>query len=106
MWGVNPRLMCDRHLLGEHVEMHMFVGCIRKKMRLDGYLDGGLVKTDMIRRRHDKIAREFKRRGFRHTSPLGAFDCRYLGKPGYVDLSKNLRELSRRCRYCRRRIRK
>lgn len=25
MWGVDPSAMCRNHLLGEHVEMHMFV---------------------------------------------------------------------------------
>ena len=24
MWMVNPRIMCRQHLLGEHVEIHMF----------------------------------------------------------------------------------
>ena len=30
MWNVDPKLMCNKHLLGEHVEMHMFFGTIQK----------------------------------------------------------------------------
>ena len=26
MWMVNPGFMCNKHLLGEHVECHMLVG--------------------------------------------------------------------------------
>ena len=33
MWLVNPALLCRQHLLGEHVEMHMFAGHI-----LEGYV--------------------------------------------------------------------
>ena len=34
MWLVPPQLMCDQHLLGEHLEMHMFIGTIRKIYQL------------------------------------------------------------------------
>ena len=30
MWNVDVTKMCNKHLLGEHVEMHMFVGIIIK----------------------------------------------------------------------------
>jgi hypothetical protein len=33
MWMVDPRLVCSKHLLGEHVELHMFVGCLLKRKR-------------------------------------------------------------------------
>jgi hypothetical protein len=29
MWMVNPRIMCGNHLLGEHLETHMFYGIIK-----------------------------------------------------------------------------
>ncbi|MEZ0346180.1 MAG: pyrimidine dimer DNA glycosylase/endonuclease V, partial [Infirmifilum sp.] len=29
---VPPSIMCDRHLLGEHVELHMLVGALRRKV--------------------------------------------------------------------------
>lgn len=38
MWKVNPKNMCRQHLLGEHVECHMFVGAILKGISLSGYI--------------------------------------------------------------------
>lgn len=43
MWMVPPELMCRQHLLGEHVELHMFVGAINKGtsvVTLPGYCEG------------------------------------------------------------------
>ena len=37
MWMVDPRGMCNKHLVGEHLELHMFVESLRKKMNLGGY---------------------------------------------------------------------
>jgi hypothetical protein len=105
MWGIDTKLMCDRHLLGEHVEMHMFVGCIKKRMSLDGYTKNRLVRIDKIIECHDEIVEEFGRRGFSHKSPIGAFDYDYLTCLGGIDISKNLRELEKRCQNCRKRIR-
>lgn len=28
MWMVDPKIMCRKHLLGEHLELHMLAGCI------------------------------------------------------------------------------
>ena len=36
-WKVNPKLLCRQHLLGNHLEVHMFVGTLRRggKARLN-----------------------------------------------------------------------
>jgi hypothetical protein len=104
MWGVNPSLMCDRHLLGEHVEMHMLVGCIKKSMSLDGYMKNKLVRVDKILERHDDLVKEFERRNFSHKSPISAFDCSYLPGLGNIDIGENLKELKRRCPNCKKKI--
>ncbi|MBI5696527.1 MAG: hypothetical protein HZC51_12485 [Nitrospirae bacterium] len=90
--------MCRNHLLGEHAEMHMFVGCINKGMSIKGYVDKGLVDTSLIRKRHDQLAAEMARRGFSHKSPLPEFDIPAQGK---VDVLANEAELARRCAACR-----
>ncbi len=102
MWGVPPELLCDRHLLGEHVEMHMFVGSLRKGISVAGYVRDGLVDLSRIRARHRELAREMRRRGMHHRSPLPKHR-RIRG--GEVNVAANLRELSRRCPRCRARIR-
>ncbi len=98
MWKVDPTRMCDRHLLGEHNEMHMFVGCILKGKSIAGYISGGLVEVHCIRERHEELAREMLRRGFRHMSPLPEFTKSLAGS---VDVEKNTIELRERCQRCR-----
>ncbi len=95
---VNPRLMCRKHLLGEHVELHMFVAGLRRGLNLDGYLAKGLLEPHSIERRHDELVRELERRGYRHKSPLPEFAPKGGGR---VDRKLNLIELARRCRECR-----
>ena len=98
MWMVDPRKMCDQHLLGEHVELHMLVGSLRRKKTLTGFLKGGLVELHSIRSRHAELVIEMKNRGFRHASPLPAFRARTAGK---VNIKLNRQELVRRCKACR-----
>ncbi len=45
MWNVLPEYLCRKHLLGEHVEMHMFVGTIKRGVSLNGYIKNKLVET-------------------------------------------------------------
>ena len=98
MWLVDPRLMCSQHLLGEHVELHMLVGSLNRGKNIAGFLRDGLVELRSIRRRHEELVVEMQRRGFRHQSPLPAFDRR---RAGSVDPVANLKELARRCHDCR-----
>ena len=99
MWLVDPREMCRTHLLGEHVECHMLRGSLRKGRRLDGFVDGGLVDSRKLLERHEELAREMVRRGYRHASPLPAdFDAK--AAPGTVDVQRSMRELAARCVDC------
>ena len=101
MWNVNPKVMCRKHLLGEHVEMHMFLGTIKKKSSIKGYIDTGLVEVHNIIKRHDIIANEMKKRGYKHQSP--SINLK-LFRAGKVDKELNVLELARRCIDCRARI--
>lgn len=98
MWKVNPKLLCDKHLLGEHVEMHMFTGCLAKGKSIQGYIDKGLVELDKIEKRHNELADEMIRRGMKHNSPLLIeVVADNLGK---VDIAKSIRDLCSRCEDC------
>ena len=101
MWMVDPGLLCNAHLLGEHVETHMFVGTISKGGSLRGYVERGLVETSRLRERHDGLAGEMQRRGMRHDSPLPDFTDPGLGK---VSIERSLHDLAERCPRCRERI--
>jgi hypothetical protein len=98
MWMVNPRLMCRKHLLGEHVELHMFVAAIRRGLSLQGYLDKKLFEPHNVVRRHDDLVGELERRGYRHRSPLPEF---VPVRAGRINRRENLAELARRCAQCR-----
>jgi hypothetical protein len=101
MWMVAPLIMCDKHLLGEHVELHMFVGAIRKGTSLRGYVENGLVEVHNIVHRHDQIAVEMTRRGMSHTSLLPPFN-EYTA--GSVPVHESLRDLLDRCPDCSTRL--
>ena len=98
MWMVNPRLMCRRHLLGEHVELHMLAASLRRGISLQGYIEKRLVELHHIAVRHARLVRELERRGYRHRSPLPGLRARRQGR---VDRRGNLRELAGRCAQCR-----
>ena len=102
-WKVNPKFLCRKHLLGEHVEHHMFVGSINKGKSVKGFLRDGFLEPKTLQTRHDEIAKEMERRGYNHKSPLPDVDISHLGN-GNIDINKNLDDLSHRCADCRQRI--
>ena len=101
MWGIDPKLMCRQHLLGEHVEMHMFVGTINLGKSIDGYVRGGLVETSLITQRHADLATEMVRRGMNHRSELPDYQILPRGR---LNRPANLIDLSSRCAACAQRI--
>lgn len=94
MWSMLPGRMCDQHLLGEHLEMHMFAKTINKGKSIQGYIDRGLVIPNRIKERHEK------KRGMNHSSPI--IPC-YDDHSGYIDPDSD-DELLRRCERCRRMV--
>jgi hypothetical protein len=100
MWGVNPILLCNKHLLGEHVEMHMFVGAIKKGTSIKGFVENKLVDTCLIKNRHDELAKEMQKRGMVHKSPLEYIDTLQQCS---VDICENKKELQNRCSECKKR---
>ena len=109
MWNVPCKVMCRQHLLGEHLEMHMFAGAIMTGKKIDGYITNGLVDTRLIFHRHQKIVMEMYRRGYKHKSPFNIetlvklIRLRFEGQ-GEVNVMKNLGVLRERCPECRKLI--
>jgi hypothetical protein len=102
MWMVDPMLMCRKHLLGEHVEIHMLTGSLRRGRSIAGFLTKGLLEPGSARRRHDELAREMARRGYVHRSALPSVNWRGGER---VDAAVALEELRRRCAECAERTR-
>lgn len=63
MWMVNPKLMCFKHLHGEHLECHMFLGSVLKKMNLKGFIEEDCLEPESIAFRHRQIIDEMMERG-------------------------------------------
>lgn len=104
MWMVDPRSMCDQHLLGEHVELHMLAGTLARRHSIDGYIDNGLLEPASMQDRHARLVEEMDRRGFNHRSPLPEAELSYLpqtAREARVDVDSVRRELARRCERCR-----
>jgi len=98
MWLVDPTKMCRQHLLGEHVEMHMFLGSLRKGTSVAGYILKGQLDPFLVQKRHDELVQEMTRRGYRHFTPL---IHRYSGSlRGFVNPVESEKELRRRCTKC------
>lgn len=70
MWLVDPQTMCRKHLLGEHVEMHMYIGSLSKGIKATRYLEGNLLEPAVLESRHDELAAEMVHRGYNHSSPV------------------------------------
>lgn len=98
MWNVDPRKLCNQHLTGEHVELHMFVGSIRKGISMDGYIKNGMLEVHNIRKRHKQLVEEMERRGMNHKSPLPLFR---MWRAGHINSKANERLLFEKCEKCR-----
>lgn len=101
MWMVDPKRLCEKHLLGEHCELHMLVGSIARGRDLanDRLIPKGWIDTRRIQDRHDALAGEMERRKIRHDSPLHYVDELGLGD---VDERKAKQDLFHHCRDCAR----
>jgi len=111
MWKADPSIMCRQHLLGEHVEMHMFAGTFRRNISFKGYMKNGLIDTNMVEERHDDLVAEMIKRGYNHNSPIDSTLCEGIAnKYKYEDYeyseADNLKELLRRCVNCSSRFRR
>lgn len=105
MWMVDPRGMCRKHLLGEHVELHMIVGSLIKKKQLDGFVDKNCLEMKSLGPRHLALSQEMKRRGYNHMSPMPEW-IRFEASEKVINSRVNhkaaLKDLHKRCPECKR----
>ena len=99
---VNPRIMCREHLIGEHAEIHMFIGSINRGKSVKGYLDKGLLEMHSLYNRHEDLVKEMKRRNYNHNSKVNE-KWKFAKKAGVIDKEKSYGELMSRCSKCKRR---
>jgi hypothetical protein len=108
MWMIDPMLLCRQHLLGEHAEIHKFRHNFVKQHSIDGRLSPVVqIEPIEMERRHNDLAAEMVRRGYKHQSPYSLPDLSYLSHDqvfAKVDREESRRELCKRCNSCRMRI--
>jgi len=108
MWLCNPRILCQKHLCGEHVEMHMFVGTLKKQKKVDGYIKNNLFQPRAIFIRHQQLSFEMLTRGMNHKSDMqySDIDISYLSQEYQdweIDKELALNDLLNRCPDCKKR---
>ncbi|MCD1295093.1 hypothetical protein CUJ83_08790 [Methanocella sp. CWC-04] len=108
MWMVDPFIMCRQHLPGEHNEVHMFGGSIKRRIHTDGYLKANCFEANSIGARHEELVEEMVGRGYEHNSILvvdmGALnDIPRHVRDFKIDSEGSLSLLLQRCTRCRKR---
>lgn len=101
MWNVPPQYMCRKHLLGEHLEIHMFVSSIRLGKKMQGYIKNNLLETHNLKKRHDEIVNEMIKRKYNHKTPLD--DPGFISE-GNINVAVSSMILFSRCKDCRKRM--
>jgi len=102
MWMVDPRLMCRKHLLGEHGEIHRHRHNFVKRHSIVGRR--GQIEPRAMQSRHDALAEEMLRRGYNHRSPYEQPDLGHLppdDRDGTVNVAESTKILRGRCAECR-----
>lgn len=99
---VNPKIMCRQHLLGEHLEIHMFTGTIKRGKSVKGYLEKGLLEVHNLYYRHEELVKEMKQRNYNHYSEIDE-KWKFVKRIGIINKDKNLNELIYRCPKCQKR---
>jgi len=106
MWMVDPSIMCQKHLCGEHVETHMMLGSMKKGYGIDGYIKNNCLEPRSIKSRHDELVIEMLRRGYNHESPMAelVFNETVKNYEKYrectIDVGKSMSDLLGRCTKC------
>lgn len=111
MWMVDPGIMCRKHLLGEHVELHMFLSHIVNGKKVEGFVNNNLLEIASIVTRHEALVNEMMLRGYKHNSPLDVGKVRLLHisvpyllfQCNTVDRNMALNDLIFRCTECKNR---
>ncbi len=102
-----PSKMCGKHLRAEYVECLMIAGLMKKKRRLDGWLEHNCIEPKSVVRRFATLKKEMLARGFNARKSLKSVSMGYLPKEQQnwkIDRKSNLLLLKKRCPDCRKRF--
>lgn len=101
MWMIPPELMCSKHRVGEHGEIHKHRHNFIKHHSIAGRISPiTQIEPEAMKIRHDELAATLKN----HNSPYELPDLSYLPlehRFATVSGLESLRELYKRCPDCR-----
>lgn len=105
MWMIKPSLLCNKHLLGEHGELHKFIPSFHKQHSVTNRVAPVVqIELSSYQSRHDELATEMIKRGMNHNSPLPPLpDFSYLPKAHFyakVNTNISVKDLKERCGDC------
>jgi len=105
MWMIKPELMCMKHIVGEHGEIHKHLHNFVKKHSISGRVKASNVQIEpsSMKKRHDELAKYLKN----HKSPYFQPNLSYLSpneRYAVVDQSQSIQDLINRCPDCREKI--
>ena len=103
---IDPNMMCNQHLFGEHGELHKFIPSFHKKYSVTNRIEPVVqIELSSYQERHDELAEEMLRRGMNHKSPLPPLpDFSYLPDEHFnakVDVGNSIDDLINRCHQCK-----
>jgi len=73
IWDIQPKYLCNKHLIAEHGELHSLWSVInnhKKGFSHHPETERWRGKLRALYLRHQELANEIVKRGFRHQSPL------------------------------------
>lgn len=106
MWMTNPELMCRQHLIGEYRELFTFVGTLRNKKSIKGYINNDLLEPLSLMKRYIELKNEMIRRNYKPKKEF-TFDNSMLDyltddfKNHKIDEENSTGLLFERCKNCR-----
>lgn len=108
MWMISPDKLCNRHLLGEHGEIHKFRHNFVRGTALGKRISPVVqIEPAAMGERHDALVTEMLRRGMNHHSPYEQPDLSHY-PPESIAVKVNVAiaeaDLCARCPECRRKI--
>jgi len=103
---IDPKLLCNKHLIGEHGEIHKHKHIFEKKYSINGRIHPVVqIEPNSMKRRHDELVEEMTKRGMKHKSDYEQPDLSYLKDIDIkVNIEKSLSDLIERCSECKKRI--
>lgn len=108
MWMLDARFLCNKHLIGEHGEIHKHKHNFVKGHSMTGRISPVVqIEPASMQSRHDELATEMLNRGLNHKSPyeqpdLSKYPLEVINAK--VDVGVSIRTLCERCEQCRKRI--